>query len=351
MFNSSSDIMYDIDLITDEVLLSDGYQTEFGYPITHHMKTADVWGKHLHPEDKEKVLEDYQRMLASLETGWTYNYRFLRADGSVANILSSRIILRSIDGIAYRMIGSMQDISKQTVLEEKLAHEISLKERQIADAMQEAKEAERSELGKELHDNVNQLLGASRLYLEMAKQGGENSKMHLSRSAEYTLTAIEEIRKLTKGLATDSIKNLGLYDAIENLTSDIMEVNMVKISCEFDLTIESKVNDQFKINVFRIIQEQLNNILKHAQAKQINIRFSQTENTIVLMISDNGVGFDTAVQRKGIGLDNIRSRAVAFDGKADFISEPGRGCVLNVAFSITDKTLKQIKNPTSSSQD
>lgn len=90
----------------------------------------------------------------------------------------------------------MQDLSRQKVLEEKLELEIKLKELQIAEAAEDAKETERSDIGKELHDNINQLLGASKMYVEMAKRGGENSQMYLTRSAEYTLTAIEEIRKL-----------------------------------------------------------------------------------------------------------------------------------------------------------
>ncbi len=341
MFNSSSDILYDIDLITDDIVLSDGYEKEFGHPITPFMKSSVVWGSHLHPEDKERVLEDYHRMLASKETSWKCSYRFLKADGSVANILSSRIILRNSDGIPYRMIGSMQDISKQTVLEEKLAHEIKLKEKQIADAMQDAKEAERSDLGKELHDNVNQLLGASRLYLEMAKQGGTNSEMHLSRSSEYTMNAIEEIRKLTKGLATESIQNLGLGHAIEKLTIDTMQVNPVKIIWSFDPLIESRVDDKFKLNIFRIVQEQLNNILKHAHAANVTINLSQTKETVILIIADNGVGFDVNVKRKGIGVDNIRSRAAALNGKADFDSQPGKGCILTVIFTVADKPLMQ----------
>ncbi len=115
------------------------------------------------------------------------------------------------------MIGSMHDISNQKVLEERLAREIKLKEMQIKEAAGDAKDTERSNIGKELHDNVNQLLGASRLYLEMAKRGGKDSEMYLSRSSEYTLTAIEEIRKLSKGLTTDIIKNSGLCPAIESI--------------------------------------------------------------------------------------------------------------------------------------
>ena len=129
-----------------------------------------------------------------------------QGDGSIAKVFNRASIIRHTDGKAYRMIGAMQDISKQKVLEERLEQEIKLKEKQIAEATEDARKSERSDIGKELHDNVNQLLGASRLYLEMAKRGGENSEMYLSRSSEYTLTAIEEIRKLTKGLTTDNIK-------------------------------------------------------------------------------------------------------------------------------------------------
>ena len=340
MFNSSSDILFDIDLITDEIVLSEAYQEELGYPITAHMKTEDVWGQHLHPDDKEEVLKDYERMLASDETGWKCSYRFLKADGSIANILSSRIILRTNEGLAYRMIGSMQDVSKQTVLEEKLAQEIKLKEKQISDAMQDAKEAERSDLGKELHDNVNQLLGASRLYLEMAKQGGPSSESHLSKSSEYTMNAIEEIRKLTKGLATENINSLGLCDALETLTHDMMQVHKVRIVTCLNNVIESRINEKFKLNVYRIMQEQLNNILKHAQAKNVTISLSQTRKTIILVISDDGVGFDTDIKSKGVGVDNIKSRAELFNGTADFDSYPGKGCILTVKFTVTDKLLK-----------
>jgi PAS domain S-box-containing protein len=159
IFNSSPDVLYDIDLIANKIMISDAYEKEFGYKITENMTPADVWGGHIHPGDKKAVTQNYLRMLASDATEWKYSYRFLRADESVANVLSSRIILRDNNGKAYRMIGSMLDISKQKVLEERLEKEIKLKEKQIAEAIEEAKEAERSEIGRELHDNVKPIAG------------------------------------------------------------------------------------------------------------------------------------------------------------------------------------------------
>ena len=169
-------------------------------------------------------MKDYYRMLASEDTEWKQSFRIVKADHSIANIISKSIVLRDASGKAYRGIGHLLDVSKQIIHEEKLEQEIKLKEKQIADAAEEAREMERSDIGKELHDNINQLLGASKLYLDMAKRGGKDSELFLSRSSEYTLKAIEEIRKLTKGLTTDIINNLGLLQAIEIIIRDMMEV-------------------------------------------------------------------------------------------------------------------------------
>jgi PAS domain S-box-containing protein len=341
IFNSSSDILFDADLVTDEIIVSDAYEKEFGYKITSNMTQAKDWVSHIHPDDKEIVMEDFRRMLVSEKTEWKYSYRFLRADNSVANIFSSRIILRSPDGRAYRIMGSMHDISKQKVLEERLQQEVKLKEKQIAEATEDARATVRADIGKELHDNVNQLLGASKLYLEMAKQGGADSEMYINRSSLYTLSAIEEIRKLSKGLTTNIIKNLGLCEAIGNIAEDTMEVNPVKISCALQGFEENSVNDKFKLNVFRIVQEQLNNILKHSKATKVSIKLLQNKRSITLAVSDNGIGFDTGKKQKGIGIVNIKSRAAAYNGTADFISQPGEGCVLNVTFPANDALLKR----------
>ena len=105
--------------------------------------------------------------------------------------------------------------------------------------------------------------------------------------------------------------------------------------------IEHSVNDKFKLNVFRIVQEQLNNILKHAKATEVSISLLQNKRSIMLVISDNGVGFDTGKKRKGIGVANINSRAASYNGTADFASQPGQGCVLTATFPVTDMLLNK----------
>ena len=226
----SFDGIWDWNILTNEVLRGEGFSELLGDIQKNNKGHITDWKDHLHPDDKEAVEKGLQDAIASSATHWEQAFRFVRDDGSVAKVFDRASIIRDADGKAYRMIGAMHDLSRQKELEDRLDHEIKLKKRQISEATEEAKETERSDIGKELHDNVNQLLGTSRLYLELFAQGGENSKMYLSRSSEYIMTAIEEIRKLSQGLTADIIKNLGLCEAIDNVTRDTMEVNPVKIS-------------------------------------------------------------------------------------------------------------------------
>ena len=258
----SFDVIWDWNILTNEIFLGDGFEELFGYVIKNnkaHMITD--WVDNLHPDDKEALVAELQACIKSAATHWEHAYRFIRANGSVAKVYVRASIVRHADGKAYRMIGALQDLSRQKELEEKLEEEIELKEKQIAVATEDAKEMERADIGKELHDNINQLLGASKMYMDMAKRGGDNSSMYLSRSSEYTLAAIDEIRKLTEGLTTDIIQTLGLCNAIDNIARDTMEINPVKISFTTNRFVEKSVNDKFKLNLFRIVQEQLNNIL------------------------------------------------------------------------------------------
>lgn len=337
----SFDVIWDWNLISNELFIGGGFEELFGYPITNNKSTISTFLDHIHPDDKAMIEAELNEAIMSSAVNWEHIFRFTRADGSVARVFKRASIIRNADGKAYRIIGAMQDLSRQKELEEKLEQEILLKEKQIADATSEAKETERSDIGKELHDNVNQLLGVSRMYLDMAKRGGAESGMHMSRSSEYTLSAIEEIRKLTRGLTTDIIKNLGLCEAIEKIARDTMEVSPVKIASALDSFIENSVTEKFKLNAFRIVQEQLNNILKHAQATEVRISLVQTNHSIVLSISDNGVGFDTCKKQKGIGIANIKSRATAYGGIADLISQPDQGCVLTITFPGTDTLLNK----------
>jgi signal transduction histidine kinase len=97
---------------------------------------------------------------------------------------------------------------------------------------------------------------------------------------------------------------------------------------------EDVLKDDLKISIYRIVQEQLNNIVKYAEASRVQILIRQDSSTIELQVIDNGKGFDLTAKRKGIGINNIINRVNAFHGNVLIESAPGKGCSLNVSFQV-----------------
>ena len=340
-FKSSYDIFYDYDLIADDVMVSDAFQIKFGYKITTNMTLEACWVSHIHPADKHDVFENYLGMLASKDIEWKYKYRFLKSDNSVTNVLTTAIILRNTEGVAYRIIGHMQDMSNQNVLEEKINRDIELLENKIATATKVAGNMQQ-QIGKEVDNNVTQLLSASQLYVDMAKRSSEHWKMYLNRSAEYTAMAMEEIRNLEDVYTTTAISNTGLCEAIENLIRDEMKVNPVKISSANSTFIEHSVNDKFKFNIFCILRDHLHNILNHAQATEIAIHLSQNKNFITLIISDNGMwSYADKSERESVA-SNIKANVSSYNGAVDFVSQAGQASILTISFPVKDTLLEKM---------
>jgi two-component system sensor histidine kinase UhpB len=222
------------------------------------------------------------------------------------------------------------DVTERIVLENELNEQRVSRQRQITEAVILAQEKERTEIGKELHDNVNQILGASNLYINTAMTDEEMRQELLERSTELVSSAINEIRKISKSLITPGLREIGLIESIEDIIDDMKMGTDLHISLDVLNIIEEEIEDRRKLTFFRIIQEQLNNIVKHARATDVLIRLSIEDNDIVLTVTDNGVGFDISRHRKGVGITNIISRVELFNGVVDLQSRPGEGCMLSV---------------------
>ena len=330
----SYDVICDWDLVTDLISFGSNYSEIFGYQLPKQKIGFQEWIELFPTEDRALIKNKLESILGSESINWEYAFSVKCPDGSFSQVMARANIIRDKGGNAIRVIGIIHDVSKQQNLKAKLEREVEIKEKQIVEAIVEAKEMERSDLGKELHDNVNQILGASMLYLDMARRDINNGEAYLIHAAEHTLTAIEEIRKITKGLASYAIGEFGLSGAIGQIIKDTMDVNPLKISFKLDPALEDQMSDKFKLNIFRIFQEQLNNILKHSRASKADIIFSATRTELKFGIADNGIGFDTKQTAKGIGLGNILSRAKLYKGSADFVSKPGKGCKLVLRFPL-----------------
>ncbi len=227
----------------------------------------------------------------------------------------------------------VNDVTERIRLEKELALQQKLKQQQITEVVLGAQERERFELGQELHDNINQILATSKLYLDVAIEEKEPRLELLAKSRKNISVAIEEIRKLTKDLIAPSLNDLGLTQSIKELIRSIQSVGKMKIRLNISGLAEEELLPEQKINIYRIIQEQLNNILKHAQAETVVIELNKIKEQVRLRLADDGKGFDPRTRRKGVGISNIISRAELYNGKVEIESAPGKGCQLVVVLN------------------
>jgi len=231
------------------------------------------------------------------------------------------------------IVSIAKNVTDKIVMEKKLEEEKTIRSQQITEAVLDAQENERSAIGREIHNNVNQILGIIPMYLSLAQQDEARRDEFLKRAGDNVTNAIEEIKKLSKKLVTPFLEVIGLEETVRNLGSEIMTVYPIKIGLAFSDFDETGISDKFKLNIFRIIQEQFTNILKHADASHIHISLSRDCNETKLEISDDGKGFDITRKSKGVGVFNIKSRAALYKGKVSITSAPGKGCNLKIVFA------------------
>ncbi|HMI79190.1 MAG TPA: ATP-binding protein, partial [Ferruginibacter sp.] len=139
---------------------------------------------------------------------------------------------------------------------------------------------------------------------------------------------IEEIRLLSRKQVTP-LKNINLEELVRQLLSNLDQSTITKTGFSFFAANES-LSDDLKLNIYRIIQEQINNILKHADAKNVNILIKLQGKAISIVVTDDGKGFNPNAKRKGIGISNMINRIESYNGKVKIKSSPGAGCKIAV---------------------
>jgi PAS domain S-box-containing protein len=307
-----------------------GHKRVFGYHVVNALIPQSFWENCIHPDDKGRVLDNLDTYMQKRKDEiWEIEYRFRKADGEYLYVHDRGHII-FINEVPARMIGATQDITRRVMLEKKLAQERKDRQSEITDAVLLAQESERENIGKEMHDNVNQVLGASKLYIEMARANLNKMDIYLVKSADYITHAIEELRKLSKILIPPGMQMLGLVGSIQVLVDDLKATHPIKLHFDSNGIILEDIPEKMQLNIFRMVQELLNNVLKHAKATRANIKLSRTKDEIKLVVSDNGMGCKLNILSKGVGIRNITSRAELFNGTVHVVSMPGEGYELTV---------------------
>ncbi len=257
-------------------------------------------------------------------------YQMETAKGILFILLSSILIYvvskrfnRSIEQGHKTLIDTNQQLSK--LLEEKVSYQ-----RKIAQAIINVQEAERKLLGEELHDNITQILATTKLYLGLAMEKPSMNEELIKKSSNNIIEVITELRKLSKSLTPPSLEDLGLIPSIEDLAETFAQSKRLKIDLQDVNFTETQVDKDKKTVLYRIIQEQLNNIVRYTNAKYITLELSNSLERISLTIWNDGKFRDPSNASESIGLENIRNRTELFNGFMEMTYSPEEGSTLRV---------------------
>jgi PAS domain S-box-containing protein len=330
---ATNDAIWDLDIVRGAPFWGEGIYTHFGYKPEPGTIVSGFWESHIHPLDRPRVIKSMELFIAQKARGvWSEEYRFQKADGQYATVVDRGFLVFDPQQTVVRVVGSMQDVTEKKELEKKLLqHELN-KQKAVAQAILNAQENERAEIGRELHDNVNQILSTGKLYLELYRSNNPDSSSLIELCAENINLAIQEIRNISRALVPASLGDLGLADSIHDLVEDIRVSQSME--AEFHATdwFDEKLSKHFKLMLFRIIEEQVNNVVKHSGAKSLVVELvmKHPQRLIEVKISDDGKGYDPEKTKRGVGLSNIVSRADLFGGHVFIETSPGKGCELVV---------------------
>jgi PAS domain S-box-containing protein len=224
------------------------------------------------------------------------------------------------------------DISERKIMEEERIINKIERQREVARVILQSQEIERNALGRELHDNIGQMLAAVNLELSHYQKYPDNNIGVIKKCRLMLAGAMKEARDLSHGMVMPRFTQDSLKDELEGLFACFD--SSINVCLDFEKMNEITIPTAIKETIYRIAQVQLHNIGKHSKATEVAMRITNDPDGVKIMVCDNGIGFDTTQKRKGIGITNIYTRVESYNGTANFSSKPGDGCLLSVTIPL-----------------
>jgi PAS domain S-box-containing protein len=340
----AGDGLWDWNPLINKVFYSVRWKEMLGYNNDELENESDVWRSLLHPEDRERVLGELQKLLNGEIEEYIVEQRLLCKDGTYKWIMGrGKVLSRDDDGKPLRCIGTHTDIHNIKIIEETLR----LSQEQLkkyAMHLQSIREEERLLLAREIHDELGQTLVALKIDIGMFKQKvlkalgnniPEEFLLNFDQLLELVNVTLNTTRKIMTDLRPEVLNLLGIVDATKLLVRNFSE--RYQIDCKFTTNCEMpELSEQQSLALYRILQEALNNIARHSGADCACIVMDKQGDLVRVTVSDNGKGFnsDTDIKEDSYGLIGIRERVSLLDGNLDISAETGNGTEIRLSFMI-----------------
>lgn len=226
------------------------------------------------------------------------------------------------------------NIRKDITERKRLERELEAQQKKTNAAIIAAQEKERSLISQELHDSVNPVLTTVKLYQDLIQSDDENRDLFIEKSKELLQESINEIRRLSKRLSVPTLGIYSLSDSVNELLGNVAATNRFELACDTKPIENLDVEESLHLGIYRILQEQLTNVLKYAEASRVEIYFERSDKELRMLVTDDGKGFDPRKKRNGIGITNMKMRAESLNGTLRINSAPGEGCTLVATFPL-----------------
>lgn len=286
----------------------------------------------IHKDDRARVRSEYDAAITSMQDVWTTEYKVLGTDNKYYTVISSVFLIRSEYGKIHRLIGEIQDISQLRNLQAEYYNQQLKHKQRLASTIIKAEENERNRWAQELHDNISQILTVINLYLSNTNVQLDNNVVMIGEAKKMVAEVQQEIRLLSATMKPPVFSLMTLEQSIDHLFSNINRIKKINFSFSTTELDDTKLNDEQKLMIYRVVQEQLNNIIKYAEATHVTVNLYSENDIVYIEIKDDGRGFDSTKLKTGLGLRNIQSRLLIYNGQMKLDSSPGKGCTLIASF-------------------
>jgi len=244
-------------------------------------------------------------------------------------VISVAIMLVFALGLIIFFSTSQKRIQSEKLTNQQIKIEFQKK---LLESIIHTQEKERDRIARELHDDVGSKLNVIHLNLHLLKKAiakGQDPEQILDHIRSSLDESIQTSRDISHELMPPVLSKFGIHSAMEELENTINRTGVVKLS--INSQVEWKLNDDMQqLHMFRIVQELVQNALKHAQARNVNIEFEKKENLLCLNYFDDGVGFPKGEQTTGLGLDNLETRVQVLNGSWQINRSVQKGAEINI---------------------
>lgn len=328
--DATSEGVWDWNVVTGQVFLSDNCTQSLGYTPQEAGNDIGFWQRIIHPEDVRRTLSDLSAHLRGETEVFESETRLRMKSGQYRDtLLQGKVVETDEHGSPLRMVGVEVDVTERNRAHEQL--------RQLSQSLARAQEAERARVAAELHDEIGQALTALTLLLE--DRPGLNPDVFTRRVQQGRTVAgelLSKVRQMTLDLRPPLLDDLGLGHALEALVDRHRHTTGMAASLAQQGDVPP-LPSHMAVSIYRIVQEALTNVARHAEATEVAISLAVDDEGITVEISDDGKGFDFAPQSESsMGLTGMKERARAMRGVLEVQSASGAGTTVKALLPLPE---------------